>query len=495
MKRTSVLLPTLLLLVIWGLLSYRLSTPLFGNQDAGRIWIASSVQNYERYGLEHTGLMVVRSVEPTTPDNLAFYSHHPPLVTWLPALFTRLVGFHELGIRWVFAAATLIGAAGLYSFARYLYGRSVAFWALAAYGLVPMVAYFGRVAGHDPLGLMAALLFGAVLVRWLDYPTRGRYAALLALAVLAVWTAWPAVFFVALLGLGALLLGLGALLLGGRTHRLGVVGIGIVTLVAFAAMMLFYQLQWSGSIDSLLDAFVWRSSSARWTEGSQAFTLQEFFEVNLRHLRVHTTDAVLVLGLAGLLVLPRYGNRRGNVMLFALLLGGVTYLLVFRNAAFIHDYYKLVLIPAVAVSAGLAWVYLPRLLPGARVISRLALLAVAVWAVSEGSAQFLQLHRSGVRPALQAVIDLVKTGTREGDLVYTNSRTPWDFVLPVEYYAFRNLVEYSDLETAEAQVAASGVPAFYLYCPSQNNQVDIPPALWATRRSAGNCHLMSLDAG
>jgi len=68
-------------------------------------------------------------------------------------------------------------------------------------------------------------------------------------------------------------------------------------------------------------------------------------------------------------------------------------------------------------------------------------------------------------------------------------------VLPVEYYAFRNLVEYSDLETAEAQVAASGVPAFYLYCPSQNNQVDIPPALWATRLSAGNCHLMPLDAG
>jgi len=488
MKRTSVLLPTLLLLVIWGLLSYRLSTPLFGNQDAGRIWIASSIQNYERYGLENTGLMVVRNVEPTTPDNLAFYSHHPPLVTWLPAIFTRLVGFHELGIRWVFAVATLIGAAALYSFTRRLYGRPVAFWALAAYGLVPMVAYFGRVAGHDPLGLMAALLFGAVLVRWLDRPTRGRYAALLALAVLAVWTAWPAVFFVALLGLGAMLL-------GGRTHRLGVVGIGVVTLVAFVVMMLFYQLQWPGSIDSLLDAFVWRSSSARWTEGSQAFTLQEFLLVNAWHLLVHTTRAVLLLGLAGLLVLLRYGNRKGNVMLLALLLGGVTYLLVFRNAAFIHDYYKLVLIPAVAVSAGLAWVYLPRLLPGPRVLYRLALVAVAVSAVAEGSAQFVQLHRSGVRPALQAVIDLVRAGTHEGDLVYTNSRTRWDFVLPVEYYAFRDLVEYSDLETAEAQVAASGVPAFYLYCPSQNNQVDIPPALWATRRSAGNCHLMPLDAG
>ena len=488
MRKTSIFLPTLLLLVVWALLSYRLSTPLFGNQDAGRIWIASSVLNYDRYGLENTGLMVVRNVEPTTPENLFFYTHHPPLVTWLPTLFTRLVGFHELGIRYVFAAATLISAAGLYSLVKRLYGRTVAFWALGFYGLVPMVAYFGRVAGHDPLGMMAALVFGAVLVRWLDRPTRGRYIALLLLAVLAVWTAWPAVFFVALLGLGALWLGT-------RSHRLGVVGIGLVSVAAFVTMMGFYQLQWSGSIQSLLDAFVYRSSSVSWTEGSASFTLQEFFEVNQRHLLVHTTDAVVLLSLLGLLVLRRYGNRTGNVLLLALLLGGLSYLLIFRNAAFIHDYYKLVLVPAIAISAALAWVYLPRLLPGPRIIYRLALLVVLGWAVSDANAQFMSLHSSGIRPRLQEVIDLLRANTTEGETIYTNSRSPWDFVLPVEYYAYRNLVEYTSLESAQAQVAELDVPAHYLYCPTRTNQLDIPPALYALRLSAGGCHLMPLDAG
>lgn len=487
LRKTNVFLPALLLLFIWGLLSYRLSTSLFGNQDAGRIWIASSVLNYERYGLENTGLMVIRNIEPTTPDRFFIYTHHPPLVTWLPALFTRLVGFHELGIRWVFAAATLLGAAGFYSLVRRMYGATVAFWALAVYGLVPMVSYFGRVAGHDPLGMMAALLFGAVLARWLDRPTRGRYRALLLLASLAVWTAWPGVFFVAWLGLGAMVL-------GQRRHRVGVLGIGLACVVAFVVMMGFYQLQWSGAIQSLIDSFVYRSSDVRWTLGSATFTLPEFFEVNLRHLRVYTTDGVLLLALLGLLVLRRYGNRSGNVLLLALLLGGLSYLLVFRNAAFIHDYYKWVLIPAVAVSAALAWVYLPRLLPGPRRVYQLALLVVAGWAVAQGGAQFAALHRSGVRPALEAVIALVRDNTAQDAIVYTNSRSPWDFVFPIEYYAYRDLVESTSLVDAEARVAEAGVPAYYLYCPTRTNQLDIPPALYAQRLSAGGCDLMPLAA-
>jgi hypothetical protein len=483
--KKSLIPPTLLLIVIWGLLSYRLSTPLFGTQDAGRIWIAASVRNYDLYGLENTGLMVVRNEGPATPETLMFYSHHPPLVTWLPALFTKLVGYHELGIRYVFAAATLLGAAGLYSLTRKLYGATVAFWALAFYGLVPMVTYFGRVAGHDPLGMMAALLFGAVIVRWLDRPTRGRYRALVGLAVLAVWTAWPAVFFVAWLGLAAMAL-------GRRSQRVGVVGLGVTAVAAFVVMMVFYQLQWPYAIQSLLDAFVWRSSDAMWFAGSESFTMGEFLTENSAHLIAHTTYGVVVLGVVGVVVLWRYGNRRGNVFLLALLLSGLTYLLTFRNAAYIHDYYKLVLIPAIAVSAAMAWVYVPRLFPQPPFVYRLGLIAIVIWAISDGNAQFARLHRSGMRPGMQTVIDLVREHTTEADVIYTNSRLIWDFVLPVQYYAFRNIQHSTPLAQAQADAAQSDAAAFYLYCPTQTNQVDIPPALAAQAVSGGGCHLMPL---
>lgn len=487
MRLSRLISVTLLLLVIWGLLSYRLSKPLFGTQDAGRIWIAASVRNYDLYGLENTGLMVVRNEGPATPETLQFYSHHPPLVTWLPTLFTKLVGYHELGIRFVFAAATLIGAAGLYSLVRKIYNTDVAYWALAFYGLVPMVAYFGRVAGHDPLGMMAALLFGAVMARWLKRPTRRRYVSLVALAILAVWTAWPAVFFVGAFGLAAMLLGT-------RTHRVGIIGLGVVTVVAFAAMMIFYQLQWSESIQSLLDSFIWRSSNASWREGSEDFTLTQFVETNWEHLVRHTTEAVVTLALLGVLVLRRFGNRKGNAFLLALLLGGLGYLLVFRNAAYIHDYYKLVLVPAIAVSAAMAWIYLPRLLPGPHVLYRVALLGVVLWASVDGVTQFQRLHSTGMKPYMQAVIDLVRDNTEQDDRIYTNSRVTWDFVLPIQYYAFRNIASGASLAQAQAAAGDAGTSTYYLYCPTRTNQVDIPADLYALRVSAGGCHLMRLNA-
>jgi hypothetical protein len=74
-----------LLLVAWALLMFRANAPYFGDQDAYRVWVASAVQNFEIYGLEQTGGMMTRNSGPNEPDELLFYSHHPPMLAWVPA--------------------------------------------------------------------------------------------------------------------------------------------------------------------------------------------------------------------------------------------------------------------------------------------------------------------------------------------------------------------------------------------------------------------------
>lgn len=86
----------LLLLLVWGLLVIRLDAPWYGLQEAPRTWVPAGVRNYQTYGLEATGLMVIRNTDPADPADFQYYSHHPPLIIWLPALIAIPVGFNEV---------------------------------------------------------------------------------------------------------------------------------------------------------------------------------------------------------------------------------------------------------------------------------------------------------------------------------------------------------------------------------------------------------------
>jgi 4-amino-4-deoxy-L-arabinose transferase-like glycosyltransferase len=231
----------LLLIVAWGVLTIRFAAPWFGIQDSLQVWVASAVRNYDLYGIENTTLMVTENSAPVENNNFIYSSHHPPLIAWIPAIITQFTGFHELGVRFAFAAATLISVCAIHVLARRLYNEQIAFWTAFFYAFTPMVAYFGRVTGHEAFGLASALLFAAVMVNWLRQPTRPRYLALIFLVWLSVWTAWLAVFFVGMLGIAAMWI-------ASRQQRIGIIALGVWTVIAVVVMMLFYEAQWAGSI-------------------------------------------------------------------------------------------------------------------------------------------------------------------------------------------------------------------------------------------------------
>ncbi len=341
-----------LLFVFWFIGTLRLSDPYYGLRDNLEIWIPAAVRNFERYGGQTIGYMVTTNPAPVDdPQDLTYYSHHPPLVVWLPALLTQLVSQHELGIRYVFVAATMITLSAFYVFARRAFDLRLAFWAVLLFALTPMTAYYLTGHNHDPLGFAVVMLFGAVFMNWWHVPTRLRTLTLTILIILAVWTAWPAVFMVA--AICALVFHRGSI-----SQRLTVIGWGGLAIVSFLSMMTYYEIVRPGSIESVLDAFVWRTSNASLYVGSESFTALDWLAKNSLDVLIFGSIGIIGLALIGMRSLWRRSSHRGRGIVVALLGGSLAYLMFFRNAAFIHVYYKSWLLPSMtlASAASVVWV-------------------------------------------------------------------------------------------------------------------------------------------
>lgn len=452
-KIQPVLIP--LLMLIWAVLMIRIDAPWYGIQEAPRTWIPAAVRNYDIYGIETTGLMVIRNAAPADPADFSYYSHHPPLIIWLPALATTIFGDHELSIRFPFIVVTLLGAVILYVFVRRLYHDSqIAWWSAAFYGLTPMLAYYGRVPGYAQFSMLIGLTFGIVLYDWLRRPTRIRLWALIALTVLSVWTAWTAIAFVAAFAVAAFLIGT-------WRQKAVMVGLGVVSVIAFALLMGFYQLQWDGSIDSILNAFVYRSSTAANDEQTRSFTAPEFIAVTLAHTAVLGTIGMLVLSLIGVIPAVRHGRRLQNGMLFGMFLGTAGYQIVFLNASFVHDYYKITQAPimgtlaAFAVMAGWRSEY--------RRWTRPLVAALLVVTVVHSTVVMFVWHGSGNRPWITAVVTSIQE-TEDDSLLVTHLRGK-DYIMPVEFYARRDVEEGVSYVEAESLAMETGQQVIYIECP------------------------------
>lgn len=341
----------ILLIVIWGLWAIRMGQPYYTKEDASRVWMPAAVRNYDWYGIEEIGLSVTRnSARIDDSSQLTYYHNHPPLSIWLPALFSKFAGFNELSIRFLFPAAMMIAASAFYVVVRRLSDSNLAFWSVLFFGLNPMISYYETSYGHDPLGFMAAMLFAAIFINWVRQPTRARYFALVFLAILAVYTAWPAIFFIGTIGIVGMIF-------TNNQQRIGIVVLGIVSVAAIVIMMGTYELMHNGSVLSLIERYQWRSSSATYTVGSRSFSMLEWFANAIVQMTVWCTASVLILSVIGIRPLFKRITKQAKWMILALFLAALVYQLAFRNASYVHVYYKAFFIPSLAIFSAAAILY------------------------------------------------------------------------------------------------------------------------------------------
>jgi len=487
-RKYTVFTVTILLLMMWGLLTFRINARFFSHFDGNGAWIGAAVRNYEILGSGNVGFLPVITFGPTTPESAFYYVNHPPLIVWAAAGFAEILGYsqnstpHEMAVRLMAIFPSILSLALFYIITRRLYNRRIALLAVSLYAFTPMIAYFGRMPNHEAMALLWLYSFIAVYLQWMRHFTWRRTFALVLFAGLAMWTAWaPAFFFV--------MLGLVAFVYGHRKQRIGIVFIGLITLLLTLAIPLFYEWQHPGAIDDLLIAFTGRTSNRAFEASAAGFTWLQFAQVQLGHMVTTMTFAVVLLGAAGLFSLILRKKRLADSTVLAMACAGFLYILVFRHAAQFHDYYKIYLMPGFSIAAAIAickgW-QLPR--KGLGKYARPLIFAIVITSLAGGGYWFGLLHQSFDAPFPKALIADLPAVTQGDDLVLFDSARPYDVVA---YYTYRN-IEWGASPDAALEFAASRKDVIYVMC-EDNNPLDARLSQLASVTIAERCVLVRLS--
>ncbi len=341
----------LLLVLVWlgAMLSVNISRPWTGHHDWNSTLWSQAAHNNLRAGLGTTlGAPSYYYYGPLPIPPQDYILHHPPgLPLTLTGVFA-LFGEREWAARLVPITCSLVSVVLLWLLVRSCVGVRAATLSALVFALLPMELYFGRMVSYDPVVL--AWMLGALLSLRYGHLTgrRGWWMATLACVVAGMLTAWPMYIFAGVLA--------GLLLIGGeeRGRRLAVVLVGLA-LVSASLFLLYIGQVRADAWQDLWQSFTFRTALV----GGPVFSWGEWFERQYRTLGSHIPPLAWGLALVGGVYTAWKG--RGSPGLrwlgwaaLGLSLTAALFVVLFRNASFVHDYWGFYFVAPVAMMGGVA---------------------------------------------------------------------------------------------------------------------------------------------
>ncbi len=341
----------LVLVLVWlsWALSLNLTRPWTGHHDWNGVLWAQSAHNNLRAGLGTT-LGVPTSYYPGAlpiPPT-GYYVNHPPALPLAVTGTFAVFGECEWAARLVPISCSLVSIVLLWLLVRSCLGERAATLSAAVLTLLPMELYFGRMVNHEPVALMWML--GALLSfrRWELEGRRVWAGAALTCVLAGMWTAWSGYIFAGVTG--------GLLLLGGRSsqRKLGAVLLGLAV-VSAALFLIHVRSVRADAWEALWGAFVFRAAG----DEQYAFTWAQWLGRQYHFLS--TRIPLLAWGLGAIGAGYTWSRLRSDAGLrwlgwaaASLFLTAASFLVVFSNGSYIHDYWGFYLLAPVAMMAGLA---------------------------------------------------------------------------------------------------------------------------------------------
>jgi hypothetical protein len=374
------------LLVVYGaVLCINIYRPWIGAHDWNGVAWSTAAHNLLTRALSetHGGVSLDHGASPLSQQS--FYVHHPPLVIWLMTGAYRMFGESEAVGRTV---PIVFSLAAVFFLARLLHesvGPTSALLGAAFFAMLPSQTYYGRMPNHEPLGLSAMLAAAWMAWRWARDPS-WRWATATALAVVvACLCCWPAYIFALLLGWSSL-----------RIHRPSRAGlflaVGAASALTLVTLVVHIRMVRADGVNDLLAAFLLRSGSAERAGGDAAveWSATEFHA--LVRLLSPIGVALLAFQIVRLFRPQKVGRPpRGfsEIVLLPLTCAAWGNVLLFRQGAFVHEYYCYYLGGPVGLLAGLVLGWSPQVDAARRTLVGLILGATAI----HGIATLHSLHK------------------------------------------------------------------------------------------------------
>ncbi len=434
------------LIVCWGLL---LRLPILTEPwDDDRLggwsgpFYGIAARNYLRYGYLATRMAPVLNTGPASPDQFAFYTHHPPLVPLMVSLSFRLFGEHEWSARLVPLLFSLAGLVLLALIAHRIASPRlslVAMWIMAS---VPMAALFGTLVDvQGPILLGLALVVVYAYLRWSEAPQARWVAVMGGGFLLGALTDWPSFYLIPLLW------GHDRWKNPGRAWR-STLWVGLSGALVLAALVLYLSIV-GGDRWLLLKA--WQFRSVRWMDDSGTpYSLSAWVRTvgGEVFLGLFTPVGVaLALGWA-VDAVKHYragGCRRVDAVIVLLLAFGSAHIVLGFEGAYVHAIWSIYLAPGIALAAAAAlegFFARVRLPPWAKWVPYALTLSIGIY-LAQATASYYASWRWPLRPDYEVALSpksfgrLVQATTQAQDRVFTSfyQKAP-----ALWYYADRHML-------------------------------------------------------
>ncbi len=354
------------------LLTLNVTTPWHGSHQDNGIVFESAAINHIRFGLAFTKgqdyfdasvnppVITPGDIHPqgvsdaqefqyllTGPVHPELYGDHPALLGLTIAGSLLLFGYHFWAVRLVPITFTLVALLLFYQLMLLLYNKRVAAFAALLFITFPIAAFYGNDVAHEAPTMCCEMGMALCYLRWRRSGHGGWLLGVAGCVVLGGAYGWPMFFF------AWILLALDTLALRRFNWRLALATAGLSTLVF---SLVITQIAWvnNWSLTRLHAIFVERAA----TYGSASGILQAYLWLKwVMHHNLLDFGPWTWLALpAALVFLWRRFRRDGlslRIQLIALFgLGGLAHILVFRDGAYVHDYWQFYLIPFYAALLG-----------------------------------------------------------------------------------------------------------------------------------------------
>lgn len=323
----------ILLILAILLLSIGIDKPFIGHHDFNSVVYSHLARNYLRKGFLQLGA-----------------THYPPFLQIFLGASFAIFGVTEWAARLVPLITSLGMIVFLFKLTEELWNQRVAILASIFLIFTPMFLYFGKMPVHEIVSPMFILLSLYYYHRWLKKGTMRNYFVVVLGIILGELTSWTAYYLPPLLIVHAYFF-------KKKSWRRIFILLPLSFLM-FGLHLLRVKLSTGSFVSSdLLQIFLFRLNL-----GSEAanygFTYQEFLIGQARWLVVYFTRVVVILSFFWLLKTLYLFLKKKKIVLrdsfvLILLVFGFSHNLIFRNAAFIHDYLLYYALPFFSLSASL----------------------------------------------------------------------------------------------------------------------------------------------
>lgn len=418
----------LLLIIAALLLSYHLDKPFIGHHDWNGVFWGSMARDYIR-------------------GNFRYFPHYTPFLPILLSISGLLFGIHEWSLRLVTVCFSLLLLYFIYKIGDLLYERNAGLLAMILAMVTPMFLYFGKLPDHEPI---VTSLITASFYFYLTLGKKNKKRAMLFLSVLmlALLESWASYFLILFLLIHSFLFEKKRFPTVLRGALIGV-GVGIAHVVS---ILVFNGPE---GFTNFLHAGVFRLNLDTSPKNFSQFTWPHFFVTEAHYAVIYFTKILLVLsGVWAIRLIWSFRRkiRVSDISLLVLFFTGASFLLVFSNLSYIHDYKLYVLLPFLSLASAVVVLSLFEVIQKRYAIAAYLVVALIVFGVATERLSYLRtlLATSFNTPGYKLGL-LIHEKTMSGEQVFVNSTEFASFYeVFVTYYADRP-VTFGDLTINQFQ--------------------------------------------